>query len=171
MRREKPQTTEKNEREALLSLTALCARGEHCAYEMEEKMRRWGLGEEAMARVMEHLINNKYIDDSRYARAFALDKIRYAKWGRRKVEQALWAKRIDEATRREVLEEIGEEEYMRVLRPLVKSKAKGVKAANDYERNMKLARFALGRGFTMDEIRRCLDGADELEEIDEQDVD
>lgn len=155
------------EREALLSLAALCARGEHCAYEMGEKMRRWGLGDEAAARVMEHLINNKYIDDARYARAFALDKVRYAKWGRRKVEQGLWAKRIDEATRREALDGIDGEEYMRVLRPLLKSKARGVKAASDYERNVKLARFALGRGFTMDEIRRCLDGGDALDDLEE----
>lgn len=160
-----------SEREALLALAALCARGEHCSYEMEQKMRRWGLGEEAAARVMEHLINNKYIDDARYARAFALDKVRYAKWGRRKVEQGLWAKHIDDAIRRETLDGIDETEYIRVLRPLLKSKARSVKAANDYERNVKLARFALGRGFTMGEIRRCLDGGDALDDLGDEDVD
>lgn len=162
---------EKTEREALLTLTALCARGEHCAHEMEEKMRRWGMGEQAMARVMEYLINNKYIDDRRYARAFVLDKIRYAKWGRRKVEQGLWVKHIDEAVRREVLDDVDDEEYLRVLRPLLKAKMRGIKAANDYERRTKLARFALGRGFTMDEIRQCVDGGDELDEMEDCDVD
>ena len=75
---------------------------------MEDKMRKWGMAPDAQARVMEYLTKNKFVDDERYARAFALDKIRYNKWGRRKVEQALWAKRIDEPTRQLVLGEIAD---------------------------------------------------------------
>ena len=81
--------------QAYQKLTDLCSRSEHCQHEMLEKMRLWGVSEEDQAQVMERLINERYVDDSRFARAFIYDKIRYSKWGRRKVEQALWAKRID----------------------------------------------------------------------------
>ena len=158
------QTTEK---EAMLRLSALCSQAEPCTYEMREKMRRWQLAEEAQDRVMEYLAKHKFVDDERFARYFAIDKVRYNKWGRRKVEQALWAKHIDDDIRSRVLDDISDEEYLKVLRPLLRSKLRSVKADNDYERNLKLTRFALGRGFTMDLIRQCLDGTGEVEVEDE----
>ena len=152
----------KTENEAYLALAALCAQAEHCQYEMLEQMRRWELPEEAQARVMAKLVKERYVDDERYAQAFVKDKIRYNKWGRRKVEQALWQKRIDEEIRNSVLNDVDDEEYLSVLSPLLKQKRKTIKAKNDYELNQKLVRFALGRGFTFDIIRQCLDVDDEL---------
>lgn len=151
----------KTEQEAYLTLAALCAQAEHCQYEMLEKMRRWELPEEAQARVMAKLIKERFVDDERYTQAFVKDKIRYNKWGRRKVEQALWQKRIDEDIRKRVLDDVDDNEYLNVLRPLLKQKRKTIKANNDYELNQKLMRFALGRGFTFDIIRQCVDIEDE----------
>lgn len=155
------------EKEALLRLSALCAQGEHCQWEMLEKMRRWELDDASQARIMARLVKDRYVDDERYARAFVLDKIRYNKWGARKVEQALWQKHIDEDIRKHVLSEVSDEEYLNVLRPLLKQKQRSVKAQSDYERNQKLIRFAVGRGFTFDIIRQCLDVENEDEYLDE----
>ena len=155
---------QKTEQEAYLALAALCAQAEHCQWEMLEKMRRWELSDEAQARVMERLVKERYVDDERYARAFVKDKVRYNKWGRRKVEQALWQKRIDEDIRQQVLDEVDNEEYLAVLRPLLKQKRKSTKAQSDYELNQKLMRFAIGRGFTFDIIRQCIDVEDEPDE-------
>lgn len=157
---------QKTEQEAYLTLAALCAQAEHCQWEMVEKMRKWEIPEEAQARIMERLVNERYVDDERFARAFAKDKVRYNKWGRRKVEQALWQKHIDEDIRKKVLNEIDDEEYLSVLRPLLKQKRKSTKAQNDYELNQKLMRFALGRGFTFDIIKQCIDVEDEGELVD-----
>ena len=156
----------KSEKEAYLTLAALCAQAEHCQWEMLEKMRRWEVPEEAQARVMQRLVKERYVDDERYARAFVKDKIRYNKWGRRKVDQALWQKHIDEDIRKRVLDEVDDEEYLSVLRPLLKQKRKSTKANNDYELNQKLMRFALGRGFTFDIIRQCIDVEEEPEDDD-----
>ena len=147
---------QKTEQEAYLQLAALCAQAEHCQHEMLEKMRRWELPEEEQARVMQRLISERYVDDERYARAFVKDKVRYNKWGRRKVEQALWQKHIDEDIRQQVLDEVDDDEYLSVLKPLLQQKRRSTKAANDYELNQKLMRFALSRGFTFDIIRQCL---------------
>jgi len=152
---------QKTESDAYLTLAALCAQAEHCQYEMLEKMRRWEMPEEEQARVMQRLVSERYVDDERYARAFVKDKVRYNKWGRRKVEQALWQKHIDDDIRQRVLDEVDDEEYLNVLRPLLKQKRKSTKAANDYELNQKLVRFALSRGFTFDIIRQCLDVSEE----------
>lgn len=154
----------KTENEAYLTLAALCAQAEHCQWEMLEKMRRWELPDEAQARVMQRLTEERYVDDERYARAFVKDKVRYNKWGRRKVEQALWQKHIAEDIRQRTLDEVDDEEYLSVLRPLLKQKRRSTKAASDYELNQKLMRFALGRGFTFDIIRQCLNVDEEPDE-------
>ena len=152
---------EMTEQEAYLQLAALCAQAEHCQQEMRDKMRRWGLDETVQNRIIDRLIKERYVDDERYARAFVKDKIRYNKWGRRKVQQALWMKRIDADIQQRVLDEIDEKEYLDVLRPLLKQKRKSNKAESDYELNQKLLRFALGRGFGFDIIRQCLDVGEE----------
>jgi len=145
------------EQEAYLRLTALCAQAEHCQQEMRDKMKRWEMTPEAQDRVIARLIKERYIDDERYARAFVKDKIRYNKWGRRKIQQGLWMKRIDDDIQQRILDEIDDEEYLNVLKPLLAQKRKSIKTQNDYELNQKLVRFALGRGFTFDIIRQCLD--------------
>ena len=162
---------EMTEQEAYLQLAALCAQAEHCQHEMLEKMRKWELSEVVQARVMARLVKERYVDDERYARAFVKDKIRYNKWGRRKVQQALWLKHIDNAIQQTVLDEVGDDEYLKVLKPLLKQKSKSIKAESDYERNQKLVRFALGRGFTFDIIRQCLDTSDINEDEFEADED
>ena len=158
---------QKTEQEAYLTLASLCANAEHCQWEMLEKMRKWELSEEAQARIMERLVKDRYVDDERYARAFVLDKIRYNKWGRRKVEQALWQKHIDEDIRQRVLDEVSDDEYLNILRPLLKKKEKELKAqrsrlnAKNSMVTQKLLRFAVGRGFTYDIIRQCIDSEDD----------
>jgi regulatory protein len=160
---------ETTEQEAYLQLAALCAQAEHCQQEMRDKMKRWEMAPEVQERVIARLIKERYIDDERYARAFVKDKIRYNKWGRRKVQQGLWMKHIDDDIQQRVLSEVDDTEYLAVLKPLLKQKAKSIKAENDYELTQKLVRFALGRGFTYDIIRQCLDVDDEMIPDDETD--
>ena len=152
--------------QAFTKLAALCARSEHCQHDMLEKMHQWGVSAEEQAEVMQRLVNEHYVDDARFARAFVLDKVRYNKWGRRKVEQALCVKHIDKAIANEALNDISDEEYLSVLRPLLKQKRRSTKAQNEYELNRKLVRFAISRGFTMDIIKLCIDATDEDEFLD-----
>lgn len=160
-------TKEKTEQEAYLQLAAMCAQAEHCEQEMRDKMKRWGVEPDVQDRVVARLVKERYIDNERYARAFVKDKIRYNKWGRRKVMQALWMKRIDDDIQHRVLDEIDDKEYIDVLIPLLKQKRKTIKAKSDYELNQKLVRFALGRGFDFGVIRQCMDVDDEMAELDE----
>lgn len=160
---------EMTEQEAFLQLASLCANAEHCQHEMLEKMRKWEVPEAVQARVMARLVKERYVDDERYARAFVKDKIRYNKWGRRKVQQGLWLKHIDDDIQERVLGEVDDSEYLAVLRPLLKQKVRSIRAENDYERTQKLVRFALGRGFTFDIIRQCLNVDDDMNTEDDED--
>ena len=128
------------EQEAYLQLAALCAQAEHCEQEMRDKLKRWDIDESVQERIIQRLVSERYIDDERYARAFVKDKIRYNKWGRRKVQQGLWLKHINPEIQQQVLDEIEDNEYLNVLRPLLHQKRKTIKAQNDYELNQKLVR-------------------------------
>lgn len=151
---------------ALQRLTALCASAEHCEYEMMEKMRKWEVEESDRERIMAYLRQAKFVDDERYARAFVSDKVRYNKWGRRKVEQGLWAKHISEDIRQRVLNEVDDSQYKLVLTDLLKSKRRSIKAADGYEMNRKLIKYALSRGFDYSIIKQCLNYGDDTFEED-----
>jgi regulatory protein len=154
MIQKRPMTAEK----ALTKLAALCAKAEYCAGDMDEKMRRWGLSDEDRKHNIDYLIEHQYISDERYCRAFVSDKINYNHWGRRKIEQALWMKHVDAKVAEAALDEIPDERYIAVLQPLLKAKWPTINANSDYERSMKLIKFAMGRGFSIDIIKKAMEG-------------
>ena len=83
-------------------------------------------------------------------------------------KQALWMKHIPKDISDPIFEEIEDDLYMETLLPLMKNKYKTIKAKNDYERSMKLIRFALGRGYSMEVIHKCID---RMKEEDLGDID
>ena len=141
----------------LRRLTALCAKSEHCQGELLRKMRQWDVDEETQARVMKYLVERRFVDDERYARAFVRDKVAYNHWGRLKVYQALRAKGVSEETCRQALAEVPDEEYQDQLRPLMQAKLRSLREEEPYQRRAKLLRYALSRGFTMQQAIDCLD--------------
>ena len=144
------------EEQLFYRLSALCAKAEHCRQEMAAKMRTWQVPDDVQQRVIGRLADEHYIDDDRYARAFVHDKVRYAKWGRRKIEQALYMKRIPDDAIAAALDDVDTSEYVEILRPMLQAKAKSIKADSPYELEMKLMRFAAGRGFNVEEVKAAM---------------
>ena len=148
--------------EVLYKLAARCSVSEQCLSDIETKLAKYDLTEEEKTRIVRHLVEEKYVDDRRYAEAFVRDKYRFNKWGRIKIAQGLRMKGIDKEPIDTAMEAIDEQEYIEILRDLIKSKRRSTKGKNDYEINGKLIRFATGRGFEFEAIRQCLGG--EMEE-------
>ena len=148
--------------EVLYKLAAKCSTSEQCLSDVEAKLEKYDLTEEEKTRIVRHLVEEKYVDDKRYAEAFVRDKYRFNKWGRMKIAQGLRMKGIDNETISIAMEAIDEEEYIAILRELIKAKRKSTRGNSEYEINGKLVRFATGRGFEFGAIRECLNG--EVEE-------
>ena len=157
---EKINKREVSEANALRRLSALCARGEHSEGEVRQKMRQWGLDSEAQERIVKKLTDNQFVDNERYCRMFIADKLRFNQWGRRKIEQALQQKGIPRQTYQPMLSAIDTSTFADILRPLLEAKRKTIRAASPYEMKMKLARFAMSRGFETREINICIDDID-----------
>lgn len=151
--------------EILYKLAARCSVSEQCLSDIEAKLSRYDLTEEEHTRILRHLVEEKYVDDRRYAEAYVKDKYRFNKWGRIKIAQGLRMKGIDNETIKSAMEAIDEEEYLGILRDLIKAKRKSTRGASEYEINGKLIRFATGRGFEFAAIRECLN-VTERDEMD-----
>ncbi len=142
--------------ELLYRASALCAGSEHCCHDIQEKLKRWGASEEECNEIIDYLVDEKYIDEERFSKAYAKDKLRFNHWGRQKIDQGLRLLQICTAFRQQALSELPEQEYLDILKGILQSKQRGVKGRNNYERRGKLIRFALGRGFEMASILQCL---------------
>lgn len=149
------------EQEAVRKLASYCSTAEHCRAEISEKLQRWGIAYASIARIIKQLEDEKYIDEERYCRAFVNDKFRLAKWGKVKIAEALYMKKIPSDTAWRHLNAIADEDYLAVLDGLLASKRKSIHAADEYGLNLKLVRFAVSRGFELKDIRRCMEVMEE----------
>ena len=142
--------------EARLKAEAYCSLTERCTDDVLRKLEQWGAPSDAFDAIIESLKKERYIDEQRYANAFVRDKYRFNQWGRIKIAQALRMKHVASDCICSAIDEIDEEEYTSVLTSLLEKKHKSVKASTEYERNGKVIRFALGHGYDMGEILRCM---------------
>ncbi|WP_300727299.1 regulatory protein RecX [uncultured Bacteroides sp.] len=157
---------EYTENELKFKAEAYCSSAEHCSAEVEAKLQAWGADAEVTERIVAHLRKERYLDDTRFCKAFVRDKYRFTRWGRMKIVQALRMKHLPSDAIQAGLEEIDEEEYSNGLKELLRQKARSVTGKNEYERNAKLIRFAVGRGFAMDEVMRFVKQTDSDDYLD-----
>lgn len=156
------------EEAALVRLSTKCVTTEYCLSDIRRKMQRWLLPEGAEERILQRLQDERFVDENRYAHAFVRDKSRYNRWGERRIEFELRKKGISNEDIKDALTELqDDEENDERLIALLRQKAKTVKARNDYELMMKLLRFAAQRGFTSEQVQRCLKKAINKEFDDE----
>ncbi len=153
MERKPRQLTPEN---ALIRLEALCARSEHCTYEMRTKLRTWGIAPDRAEKIVESLVEGRFVDDARFARSFVNDKFRFAGHGRMKIRLALAAKRIDRDIIAEALSEIDPEEYASRLREILSAKARRIDDIDTYEGRTRLFRFGVSRGFESDAVATAI---------------
>ena len=137
-----------------------CSGAEHCCLEVRQMLERRKAESADIERILKYLIKEGYIDESRYAAAFVHDKVRFAKWGRVKIAQALWQKRIPQDITDAALESIDDDEYLAALKDVVKAKFCTVKGATEYERKMKTMRSVCSRGYEPALVRKLLDLSD-----------
>ena len=133
-----------------------CAPAERCKADVLGKLMGQGLSPAETGEILRRLEAERFLDEARYWGGYVNDKVRFAKWGRLKIRQRLRWKKIPDALIEQALNNLDPELYRSVLRELLSGKQKGVKAANEFDRCVKLTRFALSRGFEYDEIKDAL---------------
>jgi regulatory protein len=143
--------------EAYHKLALLCSRKEYCISEIRNKMQYWHLSQTDQNAIVNQLIEEKYIDETRYTEAYVRDKFIFNKWGKYKIRFQLKQKQVNPNLIEDALEQISDEDYTETIQALIQSKIRQVKAKNDYERKNKLLRFLVQRGFEMEPSNKVLD--------------
>ena len=141
--------------EGLSRMAALCSVSEHCESEVREKLQKVAMPAADIQRIVDRLYDDDYLNTTRYCRAFSRDKLRFAHWGRIKIQQALRMKGLPDADIRQALNDLDEElgeEYRSILEEALEQKSRTLHDEDDSTRRGKLIRFAASRGFTPDEI-------------------
>jgi len=133
--------------EAREKIRAFCAYRERSQYEVKQRLYEYGLYTDAVNQEISALIQENFLNEERFARAFVRGKFSIKKWGRVKIKQALYPHQLSEYILNKAFSEIDEEDYLKTLEDVIEKKAASVKLKNEFERNGKIAQYVISRGF------------------------
>jgi len=133
--------------EAQKKMESYCAYQERCHKEVVKKLRQMRMIPEAIDSIMVYLIQNNYLNEERFAKAFARGKFRIKKWGKNRIVRELKFRDISKYSIDSALREIDSEEYYETLHELTLKRMSQVKEKNIYKRKKKVADYLLYRGW------------------------
>ncbi len=148
--------------EALDRCRFLAAKGECCTFDLEQKMRNWGVQSADIQRVIESLVAERFVDNLRFATAYVRDKTRFNHWGRVKTTLMLRQKHIDKQVINEAFNELPESDYQRAFEAERDKKLRQLRALKPFERNRKAAAYLIQKGFEPEFVFKNLN----VEDID-----
>ncbi|MEE2700203.1 MAG: regulatory protein RecX [Bacteroidota bacterium] len=127
-----------------------CAAQDRCEWDVRKKLTEWGLMESTKDILMTELINEQYIDEERYARAFCRGRFKIKKWGKRKIAFELKKKNISAICIKKGMEEIDQDVYLLQLGVQAEKKNKLIKDKNHFKRKSRLAKHLIDKGYESD---------------------
>lgn len=142
--------------QALARIQDWCAYQERSQQEARDKLYEYGLRSEEVENIISQLISDNFLNEERFARAYAGGKFRIKKWGRIKIKMGLKAKRVSEYCIRKGMEEITDKEYRKTLQKILDDKARTLNEKNAIRRKYKLLSYAAARGYEKELIMEVL---------------
>lgn len=134
-----------------------CANEEQCKTSVRKKLCDWGASVDVSTKIVARLIDQGFIDERRFAKAYCSSKLRHQKWGRLKVVYQLRSKQIPPKFITEALNEISDEEYRDIMRSVAEMKWVTYDEGEDLsKRKAKLNTFLASRGYESPEIQALL---------------
>ncbi|WP_257668157.1 regulatory protein RecX [Parapedobacter tibetensis] len=138
-----------------------CAYQERSQQEVRDKLYAWGLHKTDVETVISDLIADNFLNEERFAIAYALGKFRMKDWGKYKIRQGLMSKSVSAPLITIALNHITQAAYEEKLLHLLQKKAASEREKHPYKRKSKLARYAIGKGYESELIMELLN-ANEL---------
>jgi regulatory protein len=124
-----------------------CAYQERSQQEVRDKLYSFGLHRREVELIISQLVTENFLNEERFAIAYAGGKFRMKQWGRNKIKAALKQKKVSDYCIRKALKEINERDYGKALDKLISEKSKSVKEVNPLKKNYKVAQYVISRGF------------------------
>ena len=147
--------------QALIKIRDWCAYQERCQQEARDKLYDYGLKTDDVENIIAQLVNENFINEERFAIAFAGGKFRIKKWGKIKIKQELKAKHVSDYCIKKGLAIIDSTDYINTLKKVLVLKAKSITDKNFLKKKQKLVRHALSKGYEQDLIFDVLKSQEE----------
>jgi regulatory protein len=153
---------EKKKNKRLTPVEALSKAYRYCAYqershsEVKNKLFSFGLHSDEVDQVLSRLITEGFVNEERFAKAFAGGKFRMQKWGRIKIENELNALGISRNCIQRGMKEILDDDYKKTLQQLLKKRNDLSSESDPFKKRNKLAQYAIGRGFEPELVWRMI---------------
>ncbi len=157
---EKKQKKKLTPAQAIIKAQMACAYQERCQQEMRDKLYEWGLHSNDVENIIADLISTNFLNEERFAKAFAGGKFRIKKWGKVKIKIELKKRKLSDYCIRKGLEEIDDKAYIDTLKEVISKKLKENPKGKEHIRNYKAAQYALSRGFESDLVWDLLRSGD-----------
>lgn len=142
--------------EALAKIYRYCAYQERSHTEVKKKLFDYGLHSDDVDQLLTQLISEGFVNEERFAKAFAGGKFRMKKWGRLKIENELNALGLSRNCINRGLKEIIDEDYLKTLQQLLEKKNELISEPDAFVKKDKLAKFAIGRGYEPDLVWKTI---------------
>ena len=143
------------DKQLLDRLQSQCSKREYCKSDIYAKALKALEGDVEGAReILDSLVADRFVDDLRYASAFARDKSALSGWGPVKIAYALRAKKISAEDIAGALSEIDASKASEKLLKTLQAKARSLEG--DPQIKLKLIKFALSRGYDYQEIEKLV---------------
>ena len=139
--------------QALQKLKHYCAYQERCHSEVKEKLYSLGVWKNEHDGIVSTLIEEDYLNEERFAIAFAGGKFRMNQWGRIKIKYELRQRQVSDYSIKKAVQQIKETEYSAMLKKLAKEKYASLKNEQQLIRKKKTMDYLLQKGFEMELIR------------------
>jgi regulatory protein len=143
--------------QALQKSQNYCAYQERCQQEVRENLSGLGLDDDIVEAVIAELVNHNFLNEERFACAYARGKFKNNDWGWIKIENELRQRKISSYCISKAKNEIDEDVYQETILHLATKKLKEFKGENPYIQKGKVSRYLAGKGFEMDFIIQVLD--------------
>ncbi|WP_214070870.1 RecX family transcriptional regulator [Mucilaginibacter sp. dw_454] len=143
-------------KEALAKAEHYCAYQERAQQEVRDKLYDWGLWPDAVEATISELISAGFLNEERFAKAYAVGKFRQKGWGKIKIKQGLKFKRVPDVLIKKALTLIDADAYIDMLTNILAKKAKTTAEKDAFKRSYKLQQYAMGRGYESDIIADVL---------------
>jgi len=137
-----------------------CASQERSQQEVRNKLYDWGLYPKDIDQIIGNLIENNFLNEERFAKAYAKGKFSQKGWGRIKIKQGLNLKKVPDVLIRKAMLVIDADDYLQTLEKTLVKKAALLTEKDTYKRRYKLQQYAMGRGFENDLIADILKDSD-----------
>ena len=137
-------------KEVKLHIRFYCSKEDRCQQQVMDKLLHYGVSVGVSEEILLELIQEKYVDEERYARSFCSGKFKIKKWGRLKIIFELKKKKVSEVCIQKGLEEIDETAYLHTLQQLLEKKKNLTKDTNQFIRKKKMVDYVVRKGYESD---------------------